>query len=30
MFFDAKTTEYIGRYDEKAVRELAAQRAKEA
>lgn len=30
MFFDAETTNYIGRYDEKAVRELAAQQAKEA
>ncbi len=29
MFFDAETTNYIGRYDEKSVRELAAQ-AKEA
>jgi ABC-type sugar transport system ATPase subunit len=29
MFFDAQTTNYIGRYDEKSVRELAA-RAKEA
>jgi ABC-type sugar transport system ATPase subunit len=30
MFFDAENTEYVGRYDEKAVREQAAQRAKEA
>ena len=29
MFFDAESTNYIGRYDEKSVRELAA-RAKEA
>ena len=29
MFFDAETTNYIGRYDEKSVREMAAQ-AKEA
>jgi ABC-type sugar transport system ATPase subunit len=29
MFFDAESTDYIGRYDEKSVRELAA-RAKEA
>ncbi len=30
MFFDAETTNYIGRYDEASVREMAAQRAKEA
>ena len=30
MFFDAESTNYIGRYDEKSVRDLAAQRAKEA
>jgi multiple sugar transport system ATP-binding protein len=30
MFFDPETTGYIGRFDEKAVRELAAQPAKEA
>jgi len=30
MFFGAESTDYIGRYDEKSVRELAGQRAKEA
>lgn len=30
MFFDAGSTDYIGRYDEKSVREMAGQRAKEA
>ena len=30
IFFDAKTTEYIGRFDEAAIRELAASQAKEA
>ncbi len=30
MFFDAETTNYIGRYDEASVREMAAQQAKEA
>lgn len=30
MFFDAETTRYIGRFDEKSVRELAAEQAKEA
>ena len=30
IFFDAKTTEYIGRFDEAAIRELAAAQAKEA
>ena len=30
IFFDAKSTEYIGRFDEAAIRELAASQAKEA
>ena len=30
IFFDAGTTEYIGRFDEAAIRELAASQAKEA
>jgi hypothetical protein len=30
IFFDAGTTEYIGRFDEAAVKELVAEQAKEA